>query len=144
MSFRHFVLGAVAIFIYVGVEVGIPNVLQKWLQNGGLNVTTGAEAIAGTVTATYWLLMLVGRLVGAVIGSLEKSGEYSACVRKSDLAVTGSSVALADQDDLTTVSASTAYHGKAAAADATASSVAKTLGWDEAIWDLSGAVPALK
>ena len=32
MSFRHFVLGAVAIFIYVGVEVGIPNVLQKWLQ----------------------------------------------------------------------------------------------------------------
>jgi hypothetical protein len=37
-----------------------------------------------------------------------------------------------------------AYHGKAAAADATASSVAKTLGWDEAIWDLSGAVPALK
>ena len=27
MSFRHFVLGAVAIFIYVGVEVGIPNIL---------------------------------------------------------------------------------------------------------------------
>jgi FHS family L-fucose permease-like MFS transporter len=59
----------VAIFIYVGVEVGIPNVLQKWLQNGGLNVESGAEAIAGTVTATYWLLMLVGRLVGASIGS---------------------------------------------------------------------------
>ena len=69
MSFRHFVLGAVAIFIYVGVEVGIPNVLQKWLQNGGLNVESGAEAIAGTVTATYWLLMLVGRLAGAAIGA---------------------------------------------------------------------------
>ncbi len=69
MSFRHFVLGAIAIFIYVGVEVGIPNVLQKWLQNGGLNVATGAEAIAGTVTATYWLLMLVGRLVGVAIGA---------------------------------------------------------------------------
>ena len=69
MSFRHFVLGAIAIFIYVGVEVGIPNVLQKWLQNGGLNVESGAEAIAGTVAATYWLLMLVGRLVGAAIGS---------------------------------------------------------------------------
>ncbi len=69
MSFRHFVLGAIAIFIYVGVEVGVPNVLQKWLQNGGLNVATGAEAIAGTVTATYWLLMLVGRLVGAAVGS---------------------------------------------------------------------------
>ena len=31
LSFLHFMLGAVAIFIYVGVEVGIPNVLQKWL-----------------------------------------------------------------------------------------------------------------
>ncbi|MBR2115476.1 MAG: MFS transporter [Alistipes sp.] len=69
MSFRHFVLGAVAIFIYVGVEVGIPNVLQKWLQNGGLSVTEGAEAIAGTVTATYWFLMLVGRLAGAALGA---------------------------------------------------------------------------
>ena len=69
MSFRHFVLGAVAIFIYVGVEVGIPNVLQKWLQNGGLQVESGAEAIAGTVTATYWLLMLVGRLIGAALGA---------------------------------------------------------------------------
>ena len=69
MSFRHFVLGAIAIFIYVGVEVGIPNVLQKWLQNGGLNIESGAEAIAGTVTATYWLLMLVGRLLGAAIGA---------------------------------------------------------------------------
>ena len=172
MSFRHFVLGAVCIFIYVGVEVGIPNVLQKWLQNGGLepqteqvvapaecekecqkaecekpecceqkaectgecekaacekkaecekaeccekkaectgecdkaacekkaecekaeccekkceaaaaapaeengdnndgSATSAIEAIAGTVTATYWLLMLVGRLLGAALGA---------------------------------------------------------------------------
>ncbi len=72
MSFRHFVLGAAAIFIYVGVEVGIPNLLQKWLQNPELNVLGGgvnAEAIAGSVAATYWLLMLVGRLTGAALGS---------------------------------------------------------------------------
>ena len=72
MSFRHFVLGAMGIFIYVGVEVGVPNVLNKWLQNPTLNVLgmeTGAEAVAASVTATYWLLMLVGRLVGAAIGS---------------------------------------------------------------------------
>ncbi len=36
------------------------------------------------------------------------------------------------------------YWGKAAAADKTASSVAKTLGWDETIWDLSGSEPKLK
>lgn len=74
MSFRHFVFGAIAIFIYVGVEVGIPNVLQKWLQNPELNVLNisgegAAAAIAGTVTATYWLLMLVGRLLGAAVGA---------------------------------------------------------------------------
>ena len=72
LSFRHFLLGAIAIFIYVGVEVGVPNVLNKWLQNASLNVLqleTGAEAIAASVAATYWLLMLVGRLVGAAVGS---------------------------------------------------------------------------
>ena len=71
LSFRHFVLGAVAIFVYVGVEVGIPNVLNKWLQNDGdvmkLFAAGTAEAIAGSVAATYWFLMLVGRLVGAGI-----------------------------------------------------------------------------
>ena len=72
MSFRHFVLGAIGIFVYVGVEVGIPNVLQKWLQNESLNVLQvqqGAEAIAASVAATYWFLMLVGRLIGAAIGA---------------------------------------------------------------------------
>ena len=69
MSFRHFALGAIGIFIYVGVEVGIPNVLQKWLQNGGLSVETGAEGIAATVAATYWLLMFFGRLLGAALGA---------------------------------------------------------------------------
>ena len=80
LSFRHFVLGAVGIFVYVGVEVGIPNVLQKFLQNVDLNVlqltattnsTIGEQAatIAGFVAGTYWFLMLIGRLTGAFIAS---------------------------------------------------------------------------
>ena len=75
LSFRHFIFGAIAIFVYVGVEVSIPNVLQKWLQNPDLDVLrlggTGgnAEAIAGSIAGTYWFLMLIGRLVGAAIGS---------------------------------------------------------------------------
>ena len=74
LSFRHFILGAIGIFVYVGVEVGIPNVLQKWLQNPDLNVLQlgnggNAEAIAASVAATYWLLMLVGRLLGAAVAS---------------------------------------------------------------------------
>ena len=31
MSFRHFVLGAVAIFFYVGIEVGIPNIANLYM-----------------------------------------------------------------------------------------------------------------
>ena len=63
MSVRHFVLGAICIFIYVGVEVGIPNVLQKWLNE------VSTTAIAGTVAGTYWFLMLIGRLAGAALGA---------------------------------------------------------------------------
>lgn len=36
------------------------------------------------------------------------------------------------------------YHGKAAAAGATASQVAKNLNWDESIWNLSGPMPLFK
>ena len=71
LSFRHFIFGSIAIFVYVGIEVGIPNVLNKWLQNPQLNLLQGvnAEAVAASVAGTYWFLMLIGRLVGAAIGS---------------------------------------------------------------------------
>lgn len=72
MSFRHFVLGAIGIFIYVGVEVGIPNVLHKWLQNPEMNIfAEGVQAddVAASVAATYWFLMLIGRLIGGIIGN---------------------------------------------------------------------------
>lgn len=71
-QFRHFVLGALAIFIYVGVEVGVPNILNKWLQNPEMHFFdegVSAEAVAGSVTAFYWLLMLVGRLLGGLLGA---------------------------------------------------------------------------
>jgi FHS family L-fucose permease-like MFS transporter len=61
-SFRHFVLGAIGIFIYVGVEVGIPGTLFFFLEG-----KVGA-ATAGFVAGTYWLLMLVGRFIGGAIG----------------------------------------------------------------------------
>lgn len=69
-SFRHFVLGAIAIFFYVGIEVGIPNVMNHWLSlpadKGGIGFE-GSAAIAGAITAIYWLLMLCGRLLSSVI-----------------------------------------------------------------------------
>lgn len=72
LSFRHFILGSIAIFVYVGIEVGIPNVLNKWLQNPSLNLLgegVNAEAVAASVAGTYWFLMLIGRLIGGLVGS---------------------------------------------------------------------------
>ena len=95
MSFRHFVLGAVAIFIYVGVEVGIPNVLQKWLQNGGLEAVAGnAESIAATVAATYWLLMFFGRLAGAALGAKFSAKSMLTAVSVLGLALVGGAMLL--------------------------------------------------
>ena len=103
MSFRHFVLGAIAIFIYVGVEVGIPNVLQKWLQNGGLEFDTcaicgaamgNAESIAATVAATYWLLMFFGRLAGAALGAKFSAKAMLTAVSLLGLALVGGAMIL--------------------------------------------------
>ncbi len=73
ISFPHFVMGAIAIFLYVGIEVGIPKVLNSWLIDPELNplklTLEEATAVAGVVTATYWFLMLIGRLVGGAIGA---------------------------------------------------------------------------
>lgn len=65
-SFRHFVMGAIGIGIYVGVEVGVPGTLFFFLSDtsaGGIGAAT-----AGFVVATYWFLMLIGRSIGASIG----------------------------------------------------------------------------
>ena len=70
LSFRHFVLGALAIFVYVGIEVGIPNFANLYMTSsaaeGGLSIDT---TMAGSVVGTYWFLMLIGRLVGASVGA---------------------------------------------------------------------------
>jgi FHS family L-fucose permease-like MFS transporter len=73
-SFRHCTLGVIAIFVYVGVEVGIPGGLNFYLSdtsaNGGWvnpEAVLNAATIGGAVAAMYWLLMLIGRLVSSAI-----------------------------------------------------------------------------
>ncbi|MDR0794443.1 MAG: MFS transporter [Tannerella sp.] len=65
IKFRHFILGAVGIFVYVGVEVGTPGILLFWLSD---TIAVNGAAIAGSVAGTYWFLMLIGRLCGASVG----------------------------------------------------------------------------
>ena len=67
MKYRHFVLGVLAIFLYMGIEVGTPTYVNMYLVNTPeLNINA---ATAGLIVAVYWFMMLIGRFVGASIGS---------------------------------------------------------------------------
>ena len=76
-NFRHTVLGVIGIFFYVGIEIGIPGTLNFYLadQNPetGAGVIGNASAIAGTIVAIYWLLMLVGRILSGFISGMVSS-----------------------------------------------------------------------
>jgi len=82
LSFRHFALGVIAIFIYVGVEVAIPSIANLYMteSTGGLAMSA---AVAGSLVGTYWFLMFIGRLLGGLIG-----GKVSSRVQFSVVAST--------------------------------------------------------
>jgi FHS family L-fucose permease-like MFS transporter len=61
-AFRHLTLGVIAIFFYVGVEVGIPATLISYL------TPKVGFAAAGLIAGRYWVLMLIGRFIGSAIG----------------------------------------------------------------------------
>lgn len=65
LSHRNLVFGVIAIFLYVGIEVGIPNIANLYMTSPEVGISAG---VAGTVVGMYWLLMLCGRLLGGVIG----------------------------------------------------------------------------
>ena len=69
-NFRHFVLGAVAIFFYVGIEIGIPAQVNFFLSDAtskGACIALNGAAIGGAIAAVYWLLMMVGRAASSAI-----------------------------------------------------------------------------
>ena len=93
---------------------------------------------------------------GAIVGFTSVKNYHVDCVRKADLVFSdcpGNSFnVLYDQGNSSPDSPlaevegqyNFPYHGKAAAKGATASDVAKSLGWDESVWDLSGTLPFFK
>ena len=72
-AFRHCVLGIVGIFVYVGIEIGIPGTLNFYIsdttERGCGALIANAAAVGGCVAATYWLLMLVGRFLAALVAA---------------------------------------------------------------------------
>jgi FHS family L-fucose permease-like MFS transporter len=65
LKYKHLVYGVIAIFLYVGVEIGIPGTLNFYLTD--TLGTANAATTAGFVAGTYWFLMLVGRFVSSLI-----------------------------------------------------------------------------
>ena len=98
-----------------------------------------------------------GASSGAVVGYTCIKNTLKDCLRKNGMTLTASYCAeLYDQENADSsaplVTTGTPdgytyifpYHGREADADATASEAAKTLGWDESVWNLSAAEPALE
>ena len=93
LKFRHFTFGAIAIFFYIVIEVGVPSMGMLYMTDcvkdaAGEIVSKGpgyvGGAVAGVVCGAYWFLMMCGRLLGGVVG-----GKVSSRVQVSFLATTG-------------------------------------------------------
>ena len=75
-AYKHTVLGALGIFAYVGVEVGLATTMVLYFsdfKHGGLNVLLKPEA--QKLVVFYWLGALVGRLLGSWLVSKIRSGK---------------------------------------------------------------------
>ena len=75
-SYRHLVLGAVGIFVYVGAEVAIGSFLVNYFKEpyiGGLPEAQGAKLVS-----FYWGGAMVGRFIGSATLRLYKPGRVLA------------------------------------------------------------------
>ena len=70
-SFRHTVLGAVGIFFYVGVEVGLASIATNYFKLQGMS----SLKTASFLVSLYWGGALVGRLLGSLILTKVSSGK---------------------------------------------------------------------
>ena len=89
-AFRHLTLGVIAIFFYVGVEVGIPATLISYL------TPKVGFAAAGFIAARYWILMLVGRTIGSAIGGKVSSRTMVICVASVAIALMVAAMLIGD------------------------------------------------
>ena len=69
-GYRHTVLGAVGIFLYVGVEVGLASIAVNYFKTQGVD----SAKTASFLVSLYWGGALVGRLLGSWVLTKIKSG----------------------------------------------------------------------
>ena len=143
--------------------------VQKCYTNGtvrgrGIGGIVGRVTQAATITkCIVWDATMTSTRTGntqyasgPITGSVTVAGNFSACYRNPSMTYTDSFVPVVNHDDVTNAKPAApavgevdnnqyAYHGKAAAADATVTTVARdVLGWSSDIWDFSKDIPTLK
>ena len=89
-SFRHLTLGVIAIFFYVGVEIGIPATLISYL------TPRVGFAAAGLIAGRYWILMVIGRFIGSTIGGKVSSRTMVMCVASVAIALMVAAMLIGD------------------------------------------------
>jgi FHS family L-fucose permease-like MFS transporter len=70
-GYRHTVLGAVGIFLYVGVEVGLASIAVNYFKTQGVD----SAKTASFLVSLYWGGALVGRLLGSWVLTKIKSNK---------------------------------------------------------------------
>lgn len=70
-SYRHTVLGALGIFLYVGVEVGLASIAVNYFKTQGVD----SLGTASFLVAWYWGGALIGRLLGSWVLTKFKSNK---------------------------------------------------------------------
>jgi MFS transporter, FHS family, L-fucose permease len=73
-SYRHTVLAAVGIFLYVGVEVGLASIAVNYFHQQGMS----SLKTASFLVSLYWFGALIGRLLGSWILTKVQSGKLLA------------------------------------------------------------------
>lgn len=152
----------------IGGIVGHAN-MDKWDERHPNNTVQGCIAWNPEIISTQ--IAEDGASNGAIIGFTSEYNNLVNCVRRPDMKYTYPAPGFAegennpdgryntffDQNNSSETSPlqgvihdngaklyRSPYNGLAAPAGTTASQVAKTLGWDETVWDLSGDTPTLK
>lgn len=159
----------------IGMGQGAKILVKNCYSLGEVTVSRGSAGIAGQTKATSteisrcisWVSKITtNRAIGnwspgAIVGCANGNGKFADCIRRSDMVLDDDWMTLVDQDNITSGTppipgytstfadkdkyTQAAYHGKAAAAAATITTVARdVLGWSSDIWDFSKDVPTLK
>lgn len=73
-SYKHTVLGAIGIFFYVGVEVGLASIAVNYFMTQGIS----SVKTASFLVSLYWLGALIGRLAGSWVLTKVKAAKLLA------------------------------------------------------------------